>query len=562
MRIGQGFENVVEWVNEHLAGTLNGIDVTLSGFIDFIYNLLENIPFGLFFIVVALIPLLKKSWKLSIFIMISLLYINSVGYWDATIQTLSIIFVGLVISLVVGIPLGILAAIYKRFDSIMKPVLDFMQTMPSFVYLLPAVTFFGTGNVAAIVAIVIYSISPVIRLTTLGIREVPTELLEASDAFGSTRKQKLIGVQIPVAKRTIMTGVNQTIMMSLSMVVIAAMIGAEGLGSIVFTAVASLNLSAAFESGLAIVFLAISLDRLTQLVNSPAVNIKPVFKKAYSLLLVITIVFSVFSSFSNNANDQEVEVINVATNDGWSDHVALGALFSYIVETETNYQFEFESLDTTYIFGSLASNDNDVYLSAWMPTSQAAYDKYEDKIEYISTPFTGAKIGIVVPSYMTDVNSIADLKGRESDFNNVFFGIEPGTQTAAIAEGVPDAYGLDMRQSTSSSAAMLQELDNAIKKEQDVVVTLWSPHWSFAKYDIKMLEDPKEAMGTGDEIIIYSRLGFAEDYPELTEMLASISLSNDQFADLMERMNGKDQAEYDQIVADFLNDNPDIYTFS
>ncbi len=186
------------------------------------------------------------------------------------------------------------------------------------------------------------------------------------------------------------------------------------------------------------------------------------FKKGYLVILILTIFFSIGSSWYSNMEREDVDIIRVATNDGWLAHVALNALFSYIIETETDYTVVDESLDTMFIFDSIASGDNDLYLSSWMPTSQVVYDTYKDNIEYISTVFDGARIGFVVPSYMTDVNSIADLKGKEDNVNNVFFGIEPGTQTAAIAEQVPEAYNLDMRQSTSSSSAMLQELDSAL----------------------------------------------------------------------------------------------------
>ncbi len=180
------------------------------------------------------------------------------------IQTLSLVLTSGFISVVLGIPLGIWMSKSKVVESILKPVLDLMQTMPAFVYLIPAVAFFGIGMVPGVVASVIFSMPPTVRLTNLGIRQVSTELIEAADAFGSTGSQKLFKVELPMAKGTIMAGVNQSIMLALSMVVIAAMIGARGLGQQVYYAVGQNNVGAGFETGFAIVIIAIILDRLTQ----------------------------------------------------------------------------------------------------------------------------------------------------------------------------------------------------------------------------------------------------------------------------------------------------------
>jgi glycine betaine/proline transport system permease protein len=167
-------------------------------------------------------------------------------------------------ALLIGIPLGIIAAKNRSLFNVIKPALDFMQTMPSFVYLIPAVIFFGLGNVPGLVATVVFAMPPTIRLTTLGIRQVPVELIEVADAFGSTPVQKLFKVELPVALPTIMAGVNQCIMLSLSMVVIAAMIGARGLGYQVLVGIQRVDIGQGFEAGLAIVIIAIVLDRLTQ----------------------------------------------------------------------------------------------------------------------------------------------------------------------------------------------------------------------------------------------------------------------------------------------------------
>jgi len=217
--------------------------------------------------VIITIYLTKKVWGLPVFVLLGLLLIWNLDYWEGTMLTLALILSASLIAIIFGIPLGIWMAKSETVENIVKPVLDFMQTMPAFVYLIPAVSFFGIGMVPGIIASVIFAMPPVVRLTNLGIREVSKELIEASDAFGATGTQKLFKVQLPLAKNTIMQGINQTIMLALSMVVIASMIGAEGLGTEVYRAIGRNQAGQGFASGIAIVILAIILDRLIQVMN-------------------------------------------------------------------------------------------------------------------------------------------------------------------------------------------------------------------------------------------------------------------------------------------------------
>jgi len=198
--------------------------------------------------------------------------IENLGYWEPSMETTALVLAATVISVIVGVPIGILCGKSDGARNIVTPVLDFMQTMPSFVYLIPAVIFFSLGTVPGVIASVVFSMPPTIRLTSLGIRQVPKELVEASDAFGSTSAQKLFKLQLPLAKTTIMAGINQTIMLALSMVVIASMIGAKGLGQDVLTAVQRIQVGQGFEAGLAIVIIAIVLDRVTQSVGQRSKN--------------------------------------------------------------------------------------------------------------------------------------------------------------------------------------------------------------------------------------------------------------------------------------------------
>ena len=206
----------------------------------------------------------SRSWKLALGCVASLLLIGYFGMWEDTMRTLSIITVCTLVSILLGIPIGITMARSNRAQSIVTPLLDIMQTMPAFVYLIPVVMLLGIGKIPGLIAVVIYAIPPVIRLTNLGIRLVDKEVLEAATAFGASKKQRLWGVQLPLAMPTIMAGINQTIMMALSMVVIASMIGVKGLGQPVLKSITNQYFTLGLMNGFAIVALAILFDRASQ----------------------------------------------------------------------------------------------------------------------------------------------------------------------------------------------------------------------------------------------------------------------------------------------------------
>ncbi len=215
-------------------------------------------------VAVGLLSWVTVTWKLALFSVASLLAVGLVGLWDSAMETVALIIVAVVFSIAIAIPVGISAARSNLADSLLRPFLDGMQTMPAFVYLVPGIMLFGIGNVPAIFATVIYAIPPAIRLTNLGIRQVTPEILEAAESFGTTRRQLLLKVQIPMAIPTIMAGVNQTIMMALAMVVVASLVGAGGLGEDVLRALSRFKPGEAVLGGLSIVALAIIVDRITQ----------------------------------------------------------------------------------------------------------------------------------------------------------------------------------------------------------------------------------------------------------------------------------------------------------
>ncbi len=228
-------------------------------------KLLVNSPWWLIIaIICAIVYSATRSWKLSVGVLVAFVLIGYFGMWENTMRTMSIIFVCTLMSIAIGIPIGIIMSRSDRVQSTVTPLLDIMQTMPAFVYLIPVVMLLGIGKIPGVIAVVIYAIPPVIRLTNLGIRLVDEEVLEASRAYGANSTQRLFGVQLPLALPTIMAGINQTIMMALSMVVIASMIGVKGLGQPVLKSITNQYFTLGLFNGLAIVALAIVFDRVSQ----------------------------------------------------------------------------------------------------------------------------------------------------------------------------------------------------------------------------------------------------------------------------------------------------------
>ena len=264
INIGQYIEVAINWTMVHFATFFDAVNAGIGSFIIGFQHVLFGIPFYITILVLAALAWMKAGRGTAIFTALGLLLIYGMGFWEATMQTLALVFSSTCLALIVGVPLGVWTANSPRAEKILRPVLDLMQTMPAFVYLIPAVLFFGLGAVPGVFATIIFAMPPVVRLTGLGIRQVPKNVVEASRSFGATRWQLLYKVQLPLALPTILTGVNQTIMMSLSMVVIAAMIAAGGLGEIVLKGITQMKIGLGFEGGIAVVILAIILDRITQ----------------------------------------------------------------------------------------------------------------------------------------------------------------------------------------------------------------------------------------------------------------------------------------------------------
>ncbi|HET6626353.1 MAG TPA: proline/glycine betaine ABC transporter permease [Nocardioidaceae bacterium] len=261
--IGDWFESLVEWLLNNVSGLFHLIDVVIQAMVDGLETALLWPPTLVMVAVFALISLLLRGWRLGLFTAVSFLLVVSMEQWENAMSSLALVLVASVIAVLFAVPLGVYTGRNLTAARVVRPVLDFMQTMPAFVYLIPAITFFSIGKVPGVVATVVFAMPPGVRLTELGIRRVDTEMVEAGYAFGAPPWDILRGIQMPLAMPTIMAGVNQVIMLALSMVVIAGMVGAGGLGAVVFEGITRLDIGLGFEGGLAVVVLAIFLDRTT-----------------------------------------------------------------------------------------------------------------------------------------------------------------------------------------------------------------------------------------------------------------------------------------------------------
>ncbi|MEA2296233.1 MAG: glycine betaine/proline transport system permease protein, partial [Solirubrobacteraceae bacterium] len=267
--LGSPASDAVDWALNHLGWLFDAVSSVAEAVVGRIEDVLGGPPSAVLIAMLVVIPLLLRRWGIALFAVLAFSLVAGMELWTETMQSLSVVLVATVVAVAVGIPVGIAAA-RRRWVSIgVRPVLDLMQTTPPFVYLIPAVFFFGVGVVPGVVATAVFALAPAVRLTELGIRQVDREVVEAAEAFGAPPGRILRDVQLPLALPSIMAGINQVIMLALSMVVVAGLAGAEGLGATVTSAVTQLDVGAGFQGGLAVVILAVYLDRVTGALAAP-----------------------------------------------------------------------------------------------------------------------------------------------------------------------------------------------------------------------------------------------------------------------------------------------------
>lgn len=529
---------VIDWITVTFSGAFAIIktagNATMNGITD---TLLFVNPLVMIAIVtVAAFFITKKRWGLPVFTCLGLLFIYNQGLWTDLMNTVTLVMLSSLISILIGIPLGIWMAKSKRAALVINPILDFMQTMPSFVYLIPAVAFFSIGMVPGVFASVIFALPPTVRMTHLGILQIPTELVEASDAFGGTSRQKLFKLELPLAKPTIFAGINQTLMLALSMVVTASMIGAPGLGNKVLSALQHADIGNGFVSGVSLVILAMIMDRFTQRLNQPIASTAPktAKEKRKSRLIWLAIGLAIIGLVATRAivstREQHKEKITLGLVE-WDSEVASTNVMAEVLKEE-GYAVTLTKLDNAVLWKSVANGSVDASLSAWLPTTHGElYKQYKHDLVDLGPNLKGVKTGLVVPDYMS-VNSIEDLSNQA---NQSITGIEPGAGVMTAAKKTIHSYDnlSGWKIVSSSTGAMTQALETAIKHKEDIIITGWSPHWMFSKYQLKYLKDPKGTMGQSEDIHTLSRKGLKKEQPKAYKILDHFNWTQKDMEEVM-----------------------------
>jgi glycine betaine/proline transport system substrate-binding protein len=602
--LGTWVEDFVDWLTDWAQPFFDVLRaVFLSGY-ELVNLVFQAPPFWVIILVVTVLGFLAKGWKLAVGILVGFGLIVAVDQWDNAMDSLSLVLVASILAVLISVPLGILAARSETASRILKPVLDFLQTMPALVYLIPALILFRVGVVPGIVATIVFALAPGVRLTELGIRGVDKEVVEAGHAFGSSPFRILRQIQLPLAMPSIMAGINQVIMLSLSMVVIAGMVGAGGLGGEVVASLNRLDIGLGFEAGLSVVILAIVLDRLTASLgnrkkrtkkadaaaasdaiassapsgdqvatagalhaSSAASSVKLLQKRKKKKVIGITIVafltagvvgFAACASPGTGSDaGGEKKDLTLAVFNGWDEGVATSWLWKTILE-EQGYSVELEFADPAPVFEGLASGDYDFTTDVWLPVTHKAYiDTYGDDIVKLGAWNDESKLTLAV-NEDAPIDSIEELADNADLFGNQIVGIEPGAGlTAAMANDVIPTYGLDdMEFVTSSTAAMLTELKSATDKGENVVVTLWEPHRAYAQFPLKNLEDPEGAFGATESLSSYGSTDFAESSPTAAGYLENFTMDSETLMSLVKAMfidyEGDD---YAPIVEKWIEDN-------
>lgn len=538
--LGQLVSQAVAWLLKHGGWFFDGFAVATTAVIQVLKQSLSGIPWWLLIILIVVIAWKASGWRVALGSALGLLLIYDLQLWSAFIDTVVLVIIATAVSICIGIPLGIFTARYDRLNSIVEPIMDFMQTMPSFVYLIPALMFFGLGIVPAAFATVVFAMPPAIRFTRLGIKQVPADLVEVGMAFGSTQNQLLRKIQLPLAMPTIMAGINQTMMLSLSMVVIAAMIGAGGFGQGVLAGISQMDIGKGFENGLAVVILAMVLERISggffkrsQIRTTPKKGNKksPMFKSsqvwigiAVIMVIALTAGYLAPKDGSLVANQDKGNITIGYVN--WQEDVAVTYLWQEIL-TEKGYHVELKSLDVAPLYVGLSKGNLDLFLDGWLPITQKAYwEKNKDQlIDYGSWYKGEAKLGLIVPKFV-NINSIAQLPQENAKFGGQIVGIDAGAGIMKSAEGAINEYQLKYKLVQGSEAAMVAALDKAYRENKWIVITGWSPHWIFAKYDLKYLSDEKKSFGGSEGLHMLANKNFAQQKPEVGAMLKKFRLDD------------------------------------
>ncbi|WP_329444146.1 ABC transporter permease/substrate binding protein [Streptomyces canus] len=587
--LGDWVNDTVDWLLDHVSWLFDFLKTVFTGTYDGIDAVLQAPQPLLLAGIFAVIAFWLRGTLAGLLTFAGFAFIDSLELWEDAMTTLSLVLVATIIALVIAVPVGIWAARSNRVSGLVRPVLDFMQTLPAMIYLIPAILFFGTGASAGIVATLIFALAPGVRMTELGIRQVDKELVEAAEAFGTSPRDTLLRVQLPLALPTVMAGVNQVIMLGLSMAAIAGMVGTGGLGGDVNEAIGQLNVGLGSEAGVAIVILAIYLDRMTSALGT---QVSPLGRRAAAKarttqglriwsyrprpqvavigVVVLALVAGGMGIFGGTSGEATAVSGGKDVGQGkkisigyvpWDDGVASTFLWKEILE-ERGYQVDAKQFDAGPLYTSLASGNADFMTGAWLPTTHEQYwKKYGSKLDDLGAWYDKTSLELSVPSYMKDINSLADLKGKASQFGGNITGIESSAgEMALLKSKVLGAYGLDKEYKVvdSSTPAMLAELKRAYAQKDPIVVTLWSPHWAYNDYDLKKLKDPKGAWGSGDGIHTVARKDFAAENPVVGQWLKGFKLDEKQLTSLEAEINKAGKGKQQDAARTWLKQHPGL----
>ncbi|MEI7031890.1 ABC transporter permease/substrate binding protein [Streptomyces pratensis] len=587
--LGDWVDSAVDWLQTHLAWLFDAISSIVSGMFDGIATVLSAPAPLLFAGIVAIIAWWLRGLPAALLTFVGFALIDAVELWGEAMDTLTLVLVATLVTLVIAVPLGIWASRSKAVSTVVRPVLDFMQTMPAMVYLIPGVIFFGVGVVPGIIATIIFALPPGVRMTELGIRQVDGELVEAAEAFGTTSRNTLLRVQLPLALPTIMAGINQVIMLGLSMVVIAGMVGGGGLGGSVYRAIGNVDVGLGFEAGVSIVILAMYLDRMTGALGT---EVSPLARRALAKaqatadgwkiwtyrprasvavvgVVVLALVAGGMSVFGGSPKNT-VAAASVGIGDGkkvsigyipWDEGIASTFLWKEMLERR-GFEVDVEQYEAGSLYTGMAGGQIDFQTDAWLPVTHASYwEKYKDDLEDLGAWYAPTSLELAVPAYMEDIQSMEDLKGRASEFKGRIVGIEPSAgEMGLLKDKLLPGYGLDEEYKLldGSTPSMLAELERAYAKKEPIVVPLWSPHWAYNEYDLTKLKDPKKLWGEGDGVHTLARKGFTAENPVVSTWLKNFKMSEKQLTSLEAEIQKAGSGKEQQAVRTWLEANPGV----
>ncbi|GGS72318.1 ABC transporter permease/substrate binding protein [Streptomyces cinerochromogenes] len=583
IHLGDWVDSGVSWLVDHLSWLFDAVRAVMEGMYDGIDAVLAAPQPLLMAGILAVLAWWLRGLLAGVLAFAGFALVDSLDLWDRAMSTLALVLVATVIALVISIPLGILAARSKAVSAAVRPVLDLLQTMPSMVLLIPAMLFFGLGTAAGVVATLIFALAPGVRMTELGIRQVDAELVEAAEAFGTAPRDILWRVQLPLALPTIMAGVNQVIMLGLSMVVIAGMVGTGGLGGAVNEAIGQLDIGYGFEAGVGIVVLAVYLDRVTGALGtqlSPlgrraaakaptrAWSYRPRPAVAVAGAVVLALVAGGLGIFGSSTGTSEASGTDVGKGKEirigyipWDEGIASTFLWKELLE-ERGFKVTTTQYAAGPLYTGLATGQLDFQTDSWLPTTHAEYwTKYGKQLDDLGKWYGPTSLELSVPSYVKDVNSLTDLEDHASEFHGKIIGIEPSAGMMSLLKSkVLKEYGLDGAYDVvdGSTPAMLAELKRAYARKEPVVVTLWSPHWAYSDYDLKKLEDPKGAWGRGDGVHTLARKGFAANNAQVGQWLKDFSMTEEQLTGLEARIQKSGRGKEQDAVRDWLRQHPGL----